>query len=174
MRILVLSDSHGQRDQVLKIMENVGADHVIHCGDVCTDGEEFEDTPITVVKGNCDWSPFPEETIWEAEPLRILVTHGHDYQVKRTPIPLSYRCEEVGAQIACFGHSHFPFCEKIGDVLLINPGSISKPRGFSHSTYVVLNVNGNQAQVDYFGLDHRPFPDLNRSVSLLLDRNLKL
>jgi putative phosphoesterase len=85
--------------------------------------------------------------------LRIFVTHGHRYRVKFTPLPVKYRAEETGASICCFGHSHVPFCEKVGDVLLINPGSIAQPRGFLHPTYAVLEKVEGGVRVTYYKTD---------------------
>ena len=49
--------------------------------------------------------------------------------------------KENGADIVMFGHSHKPVIEKSGDVTVINPGSISRPRqdGF-RPTYMVMNI----------------------------------
>jgi uncharacterized protein len=153
MRVLIISDSHGEAKLLSEIVKRVKADHVIHCGDFCTDEAELPKVPLTVVRGNCDWAQVPQEQIWEGQGVRFFITHGHKYQVKTTPLPMRYRTEEVGAQIGCFGHSHFPFCEKVGDVLLINPGSISYPRGFPHATYAVLEKTDKKLAVTYYKTD---------------------
>ncbi|TCS96556.1 metallophosphoesterase family protein [Hazenella coriacea] len=153
MKILIVSDSHGKKDLLQQIVQQVQADHVIHCGDFCTSVNELPDVPITVVRGNCDFEKVPKEQIFIVEDVRILVAHGHTLQVKRTPLPLRYRAEEVGVQIACFGHSHLPFCEQVGNVLLINPGSISNPRGFAFPTYAILQIHDGNAEVSYYQID---------------------
>jgi putative phosphoesterase len=112
------------------------------------------------VKGNCDWEDVPEEIIWEGGGLKFLVTHGHRYRVKFSPLPLRFRAEEAGADIVCFGHSHFPFCEKVGSVLMINPGSISSPRGYLHPTYAVLHLSDTSLKVTYYKTDGTIVDDL--------------
>ncbi|WP_124727054.1 metallophosphoesterase family protein [Staphylospora marina] len=149
MRVLIVSDSHGREELLRQIVRREQADHVIHCGDFCTDRERLPDVPMTVVRGNCDWEPVPEEQLWEADGLRILVVHGHRHGVKRSPLPLRFRALEVGANVACFGHSHVPFCEKDGEVLLINPGSISLPRIVKEPTYAVLQWSDISLKVTY-------------------------
>lgn len=150
MRVLIVSDSHSKGKLLKQIVNHVAADHVIHCGDFCTNGQELPKVSLTVVKGNCDWENVPEEQMWSGGGLRFFVTHGHKYRVKSTPLPIRYRAEELGAQIACFGHSHYPFCEKVGAVLLINPGSITFPRGFPYPTYACLDLVGREVKVTYY------------------------
>ncbi|OYD08296.1 metallophosphoesterase family protein [Paludifilum halophilum] len=144
MRVLIISDSHGDGDRLKRIAEEVAADHIIHCGDFSTDAEELPSRPMTVVQGNCDWEDKPLEDWWEKEGVRFFVTHGHRHQVKSSFLPLRYRAEETGAQVACFGHSHVPVCEQSGNILLINPGSITMPREFPQPTYAVLERSGNK------------------------------
>jgi putative phosphoesterase len=156
LRILIVSDSHGEAHLLHRIVEREQADHVIHCGDFCTDREQLPQVSLTVVRGNCDWEPVSEEEVWEGDNWRFFVVHGHRHQVKTSLLPVRYRAEEQGAIIACFGHSHYPLCERSGNVLLINPGSIVQPRGFPFPTYAVLKVESkNQARVSYFTSDGR-------------------
>ncbi|SDW24238.1 hypothetical protein SAMN05444487_10242 [Marininema mesophilum] len=143
MRILIISDSHGEGDLLHEICARVDADHVIHCGDFTTDRSELPTVPLTVVQGNCDWEEVPVDALWNAEEIRFYVTHGHRHQVNSSLLPIRYRAEEVGAQVACFGHSHFPVCEQDGEVLLLNPGSITSPRGYRIPTYAVLEPLGD-------------------------------
>lgn len=159
MRILILSDSHGNTKLLNQIVEQVKADHVIHCGDFCTSEAKLPDVPMTVVRGNCDWEQVQDEAVFEDGGLRIFVTHGHRYDVKSTPLSLRYRTEEMGAQIGCFGHSHFPFCEKVGEVLLINPGSISYPRGFPFATYAILEKSTDKLTVTYYKTNGTPITE---------------
>lgn len=166
MKILIVSDSHGKKELLHQIVEQVQADHVIHCGDFCTSVKELPDVPITVVRGNCDFEQVPKEQIFIVEDVRILVTHGHTLQVKRTPLPLRYRAEEAGAAIACFGHSHYPFCERVGNILLINPGSISLPRGVTFPSYAILKIKGQNAKVTYYKTNGEVIKDWGGSFSL--------
>jgi len=160
MKVLIVSDSHGNADLLREIVRRANADHVIHCGDFCTDQAELPAGSLTVVRGNCDWEKVPQEAIWEREGIKFFITHGHCYQVKFSPLPMRYRTEEMGAHIGCFGHSHFPFCEKAGGVLLINPGSISYPRGFKCPTYAVLEKEGSEIVVTYYSTEGRVMKEL--------------
>ena len=57
----------------------------------------------------------------------LFITHGHRHSVKSNLMVLSYRAKEVGADIACFGHSHQLGAEMVNGTLFINPGSIRLP-----------------------------------------------
>ena len=50
-----------------------------------------------------------------------LFTSGNDGLL--LPLALASAAAAKGAQVACFGHTHKPFCEYRDGVLLINPGT---------------------------------------------------
>lgn len=153
MKILVISDSHGHADRLNQIVMHAQADHVIHCGDFCTETDQLPQSDLTVVQGNCDHAQVPAEEIFEASGIRFYITHGHRYQVKSTPLPIRYRGEEMGAQVVCFGHSHVPYCEQSEGILLLNPGSIVQPRGFTVPTYAILQINQDTIDVTFHQTD---------------------
>lgn len=165
---LIMSDSHGNEPRLKQIASRVAADHVIHCGDFCTKKFSLPLSFSTVVKGNCDLADVPQEEILQKEGYRFLITHGHQYQVKTSLLSLKYRALEVGANIVCFGHSHFPLCQKVGDVLYINPGSITKPRGFSYPTYACLETQEGTVKVTYYHIDGKKTSERGGTYSLPL------
>jgi uncharacterized protein len=167
MKILVVSDSHGKGNLLNHIVEQVKPDHMIHCGDFCTDLDELPKISMTLVRGNCDWEDVPEEQVWEKDGIRFFVTHGHNYRVNSSPLALRYRGEEAGADIVCFGHTHYPFCEQDGPVILINPGSIAQPRGFAFPTYAVVQMEGkDKIRVRYYQVDGTAVPERGGLFSL--------
>ena len=40
------------------------------------------------------------------------------------------------------GHTHIPACEETGDILYVNPGSVSIPKGDSTNMYMILTEEG--------------------------------
>jgi putative phosphoesterase len=54
---------------------------------------------------------------------------------------LIYSAEENDCDIALFGHIHQPVDETFGDVRILNPGSISRPRGGSRKSYIVMEMS---------------------------------
>lgn len=148
MRILIVSDNHGEEKVLSSVIRREVAEHVIHCGDFCTDADALPNRErMTVVRGNCDFAAVKEEEIWEGGGYRFFVTHGHRYGIKSSLTSLLYRAEEVAADIVCFGHSHTPYCSEHGGCLFVNPGSVVQPRGYTVPTYAVLET-GDEGGVD--------------------------
>jgi putative phosphoesterase len=48
------------------------------------------------------------------------------------------RVENAHADVICVGHTHVPFCLRIGDKMVINPGSVGQPRdGDPRAAYAI-------------------------------------
>lgn len=150
MQFLIMSDTHGDAE-IIQTVKNYypNVDQVIHCGDseLSYDHPYLQD--VERVRGNCDYfeNKFPDDLLLEAGNERIYVTHGHHFKVKTTLMPLSYRVQEVGASICCFGHSHLLGVEKIGDTLFLNPGSLRKPRGRKEKSFILLQITDDEYHV---------------------------
>jgi len=139
MRYLIFSDSHGE----IKLMHNiVGAasdrpnppDGIIFLGDYLRDIEkirrDFPDFTYHIVAGNCDFgSPVPLERLLDLGGVKILITHGHRYGVKSGLDRILTTALQMGADAAFFGHSHIPIITQKNGITLLNPGSITEPRG---------------------------------------------
>lgn len=159
MRIGVLSDSHGRLGNLSRAMEKIGpVDAWVHLGDYARDAERIaEETglPVHAVPGNCDWGVRgPLERLWEPEPgVRILLTHGHTYGVKSDLLRLRYRAEELSCGAVLFGHTHIPLLDRQGDLLILNPGTLSGPYGGQRASCAVLMIEeGGGLQAKLFGL----------------------
>ncbi|MDO5133676.1 MAG: metallophosphoesterase, partial [Eubacteriales bacterium] len=148
MKILILSDSHGNHEDIRRaIGREAPIDMLIHAGDVEGDLEQVlgvrREYEIRVVAGNMDWMPGLEQEL--CFPLgkhhRVFLTHGHRYGVYSGLVKLRERARRKKADLVIFGHTHKPEYERQGGITMINPGSISKPRqeGWK-KTYVVMTV----------------------------------
>ena len=154
MRIGLLSDSHGNTMAIDKAVEQAGKiDMWLHAGDMIEDAEYLSyitDAKVVNVAGNCDWfnHSAPGEQLIEAAGHRILLTHGHSYDVKRGIGELRHRAEETGADIVVYGHSHVANIQQ-GEILVINPGSISRPRDGQPQSFMVLKLEGSDQREVY-------------------------
>jgi putative phosphoesterase len=167
VKVLVTSDSHGKAALLAQIVEREQADYVIHCGDFCTDKAQLPSVAMSVVRGNCDYEEVANEEEVTLAGYHFFVTHGHRHQVKASLLPLSLLAQERGADIVCFGHSHFPLCEQEGQTLFINPGSIISPRGYTVPTYAIVDLaEDRRMQVSYFQPNGNTVPDLGGSFVL--------
>ena len=69
------------------------------------------------------------------------VTHGHLYGVNWGLHDLLERTQEMGADIAFYGHTHVPDYEEFPEegVTIMNPGSITQPRQMNpQRTFLML------------------------------------
>jgi len=156
MRILVISDTHGEMESIDLVRQHVGpVDGVFHCGDSELDSMHTSLQSGYVVGGNCDFdSSFPNEVLIEIDGHTVFMTHGHLYQVKTTMIPLSYRAQEVGAEVVLFGHSHLLGAELVNEILFVNPGSLSLPKGRKEKSYAIIEKSKMAWRVSFFSDEH--------------------
>lgn len=152
MRILLVSDSHGNVDFLEENIDKIGKiDRVFHLGDYARDVEKIKDIldlPIDLVKGNNDlFDPHEEEKIIHLEDLTIFMTHGHKYGVYIGTNRLYYKGLEVGADLVLYGHTHFYNFDDRGDMKILNPGSLSLPRDGKRSM-VILDIEGKEIRVE--------------------------
>lgn len=154
MRILVISDSHGNYAQTFKAHQQAGeVDHIVHLGDGFEDGrllQEILEAPVIQVAGNCDLgAPLPQERLIRFADTAVFLTHGHRYQVKSGLVLLERRGNEVGARVILYGHTHFPSVETRGGVLFVNPGELKGERG----SYAIVTIDDGGARAELFGLE---------------------
>ena len=131
MRILVVSDSHGNDSSLRRaILAQPKAEVVIHLGD----GEEellrakrsFPEKMFLAVRGNCDFgSDLPLTGEFTAQGVKIFYTHGHYYGVKSGLYTFACAARERGAQVALYGHTHNALEDYDDGLYLLNPGSLN-------------------------------------------------
>ncbi|WP_399631729.1 metallophosphoesterase [Sporosarcina sp. SG10008] len=138
MKIVVMSDSHGDKETV-KAVSALSADATFHCGD---SELSFDDSVLQTmhrVRGNCDRDArFPASVVVKVEGKTVLAVHGHEHDVKQSLMGLYYYAKESGADIVLFGHSHLYGAEMKDGILFLNPGSTMQPRGGKDATYAVV------------------------------------
>ncbi|MBQ1892569.1 MAG: YfcE family phosphodiesterase [Clostridia bacterium] len=160
-RIGVISDTHGSRAAIDACIGAAGVvDGWFHLGDYASDAKylaERTGKPVYTVFGNCDGASFSgvaehvfpnrqgaitAEAVVTVEKARIFLCHGHTYDVDLAPYTLSYRAEELGAAAALYGHTHRGGLSAFGALLVLNPGSPSRPRGAARRSFAVLEIDG--------------------------------
>ncbi len=151
MDILVLSDSHGNRENILRLLRSMpNVRYLLFCGDGIRDlhglEEEFPRLIVCDVRGNCDvfcGVDVPTERLLTIDGVRILMMHGHTHFVKSGTETAARYAFEKGADILLFGHTHvqseeyFTFDE--GHVYAFNPGSVGSYvlNGFHYGVLVI-------------------------------------
>ena len=138
----ILSDNHS--DWPLHIAESLaGVDAIIHAGDIgpyrlVQDMEAI--APTTAVLGNTDGDmPINETAVVTLDGKKFFVQHIVDPH--RLQATLRERLKRIEPDVVVFGHTHMPFCETLGGVLFLNPGSVTQPRGDYRPSMVRLIID---------------------------------
>ena len=149
MKLLIFSDTHGYLDSARDVLRRIGSkvDAVAHLGDHDMDAQElqqeFPSLPFHFVAGNNDFGmDTPSWKMIHMGGRGILLTHGHKQRVYWGMDTISYWAEEHGADAVLFGHTHRPFYDNGGPILILNPGSISLPRN-SIPSFGILTIEEN-------------------------------
>jgi uncharacterized protein len=150
MRIGVISDTHvrypGQLHRgVWRALE--GVELVLHAGDHVGPAavEELElIAPVLNVRGNCDLFELDAVPRWRIEIVAdhcVGLVHGDEF-INRT-IMLREMNRRVGPlDVLVYGHTHVAHVEMVGGVLLLNPGSPTRPRGGTKPSVAILDLGG--------------------------------
>ncbi|MDR1563564.1 MAG: metallophosphoesterase [Oscillospiraceae bacterium] len=128
MRILVISDSHGDWQCAYRaIASHKSAEVVIHLGDGASDmrgaAQDFPEKAFYQVSGNNDFtSSAANFELLKLAGKVIFCTHGHLFHVKYGLERVEYAARERGADICLFGHTHRAFLDYSEGLYLLNPG----------------------------------------------------
>lgn len=164
MKYLVVSDIHGDltgAEALKAAVEQILPDRILCLGDILYHGPR-NDLPenyapkkvipimnalqdqIIAVRGNCEAEvdqmvlTFPCMADYNVVPFgtqNIFMSHGHIYGPDHLP---SLKENDIFLS----GHTHIPTAEKKDGIYLLNPGSISIPKGGHPRTYAVLDEAG--------------------------------
>ncbi|MCM1144187.1 MAG: metallophosphoesterase [Blautia sp.] len=147
MKVLIVSDTHRQNDNFLRVMGKVGPiDMLVHCGDA--EGSEDMITeaagcPVYIVRGNNDfWSAVPRETEFMIADYKVWLTHGHNYYISMNYEVIKQEARDREVDIVMCGHTHKPIIDIGRDLTLINPGSLSYPRQEGRRpSYILMDID---------------------------------
>ncbi len=134
MLIAVVSDTHGNKNIILKIRQEIKKRNIkgiIHLGDNIEDIQKIVeglDCKFYGVRGNCDLSNYPDELIISIKNKKFFITHGHKYGVKMGLNNIFYKGRELGVDAVLFGHTHVKMASQEEGMWIINPGSPSLPK----------------------------------------------
>lgn len=154
MRLLVVSDTHGDSQGLVAVLRvlgrSVGA--LIHLGDGSNDLKAAARTgvpmpPVFGVRGNMDSEATqPLARILDAGGLSVLTVHGHRFPLGEGTAALAHAARDAGAQAVFFGHTHVPLVDEREGVLVLNPGSLSRPRGPWGPSFAVVEAREGPAR----------------------------
>lgn len=179
MKYLVVSDIHGSLSGAQTVPESFAfhqADWILCLGDVLYHGPR-NDLPtdyapkkvipimndltkkIIAVRGNCDAEvdqmvlQFALTADYNVLPLgnrKLFMSHGHIYSPDHLPVLND-------GDIFLSGHTHIPTAKKENGIFLLNPGSVSLPKGGHPATYAMLDEQG----FTVYTLDHNSYMQID-------------
>ncbi len=146
MKILVVSDSHGDYNSLYKLVRmQSNAEIVLFLGDGSEEydlvRQSFPEKMFYGVRGNNDWYcqlPMTQEITLEGK--KIIMAHGHTFGVKYGLEKYAQYARDRGADIALFGHTHVPFERYEDGLYLLNPGALHRSIG----SYGVVEIQNGE------------------------------
>lgn len=159
MKVAVIADTHTRGSSraipagARPYLET--ADHILHAGDV-VDPAVLDElralAPVTAVMGNCDaldvrdWGANESAEV-DLGGVRVAMVHDSGPRQRRRE---RMRVAFPNARVVVFGHSHLPYNEDDGDLLLFNPGSPTWPRRAPYPSMGLLWINDGDVEGDVF------------------------
>lgn len=132
MRLLILSDSHGNVYNLQKaLLKHPDAEQILFLGDGERDfsllDEELKGRPVTMVSGNCDIGSMLHYTeLLKINGQLIYMTHGHKQSVKYSDDILIQEAKKTAAKLVLYGHTHEQIVHRLNGMQIMNPGSINE------------------------------------------------
>lgn len=137
-RIDVLSDTHGVLPAAA-FRACAGADLIVHAGDICGDDiiARLEmQAPVIAVLGNNDW---PGAYGPDVRAVATFERLGITFKVTHIPSQLP----PLDTRVAICGHTHVAQITEVGACTVVNPGSVSRPRGGGGPTMARIILEEN-------------------------------
>lgn len=147
MKIGLTGDTHGSMQNLRRVIAAAPpVEQWLHTGDYARDSLYLKSQTgleVTAVCGNCDAgeTDFNVDEFLYLQGFNIWLAHGHRYLHGGSPQELVWWAHRLEVDIVVFGHTHVPLVKWYGDVLLVNPGSPSRPRSMDGPTFGVLTLN---------------------------------
>lgn len=109
------------------------------------------------VSGNNDYDySIPETAVFDFGDYRFLMCHGHRHSMYGGFHSLIAAAKNNQAQVVMFGHTHVPLKKTVEGIILVNPGSITRPRSRIGPTFATIESEaGEQLNVEFFGIGER-------------------
>lgn len=161
-KFLIFSDTHGSTALMeLALERNPDIKGIFFLGDGIKDlnkiAEVYTGLEYYFVKGNCDFAEYFDPEVDEVLVCgkRVMLTHGHLYNVKHGTEALELAAQSRRADIVLYGHTHEREERYIdntelggGKLYIFNPGSASS---LYSGSYGIMTLRENCAPLFSYG-----------------------
>ena len=146
MKLGLISDTHDYLDPKVATLFK-GVTHILHAGDFGMPALLLElehVAPVTAVAGNTDDPAFGYRL------TRLVTLAGRKFLIHHIVDPhnpsdnLKSLMAKERPDVVMFGHTHEPFCERIGGTLFFNPGYAGKQRFNLPRTIALMHCNAKE------------------------------
>ncbi len=152
-KIGLISDTHGQLPgSIFDIFS--GVDLILHAGDIGNQEILTDLSTLAQVKavyGNMDVSSeyriLARIDFLNIENITLCMTH-----IVNSYKSFSYELFKMNrtADVVVFGHTHRAEKTKYKDILFVNPGSVSSPRGGGKPSVAIMTIDDRDIEVDFY------------------------
>ena len=158
MKLLIISDTHGEMPADIKKIE---FDAVIHAGDIGDAAffgkldSETGDRNLYAVYGNTDFvlsGYLPETVSAEIGGFQFFIVHNLTAPHRITPANEKI-IADTHPEIVVSGHTHVPAVEERNGIVFINPGSLGKVGLTGRRTFAIAGMCGSEVLVEIYDLD---------------------
>ena len=146
--LIHLGDIEDEPDKIRRWLDEAAEKYNSHLTSKDSESRISLPVPAIFIQGNCDrYGDYKKElkqvSVFELNGHKFFCSHGHIQGVNMGLTNLMYTALENDCDIAMYGHTHVPFDESFGEeeenrVRILNPGSISLPRGGRRKSYMVM------------------------------------
>ena len=166
-KLLVLSDTHGNIPALKAALDwakdrtppNGTISAAVFLGDGISDLQPAANaagffSEWKLIRGNNDYRySMPETAVFDFCDHCFFMCHGHHHSLYGGYHTLIAAARNAGANAALFGHSHVPFHKNTDGLLLINPGSVGRPRSRIGATFAVIEcTEGEPLKTEFWGI----------------------
>ena len=165
MKIGVISDSHGELDNVREagafFADELKVDLIVHLGDDEDDAEPLKELgpDVIVIPGvfsaRYEDADVPNRITTEFGDWRALITHtpdAHKNDLPGDPDPEALM-KGRDVDLVLHGHTHIPFIGERGPVVIVNPGHLRPWDKKGHdASFACLEVRGRELEVTIYSL----------------------
>lgn len=155
MKYIFVSDIHGKvsaLEECIRVFEKEEADRLVILGDTASTSDSDNEiiakilnsmkSKIRVIRGNCDTQKFEEKLEFEIFDIDDLYVNGKFVTITHGNYHNAYDLPNTCGEIFIQGHTHVPMLEKLGDKIVGNPGSVSRPKGVDLKCYILMEESG--------------------------------
>ena len=148
IKILVVSDSHGNKNDLISLVNETEFNYMFFLGDTLKDVENLKVNNLIKVRGNWDYD-FATKTveIVEIDNFKFMLLHGVGYGVKQGIGYLIKEAEKEKVNFVCYGHTHTSKLEYVNGIGYLNPGAFSYVKG-GRKTYAIITIDNKKINAE--------------------------